>query len=356
MAAGKKRSGSGFGKPRTAAVNTMRILAEDIKKGAFRRVYLLYGSESYLRVQFRGRLKNAMADPSDTMNVSFFSGKGISEKEIIRTADTFPFFADRRVVIIKDSGFFKGQHKELTEYISRIPETTRLIFEEESVDTKSGLFAAVKEHGLAAELSFPDDTALRQWLLSFVGSAGKKIRGIDLDYFISLVTPEMNALHSEMEKLISYTGPRAEITKTDIDEICSVNIENKVFDLIRAIAEKKQPLALRLYHDIVLLQSAQDRSQRSSGMSILSKIMSHFDHLYEIKSLRDSGMPPDIIAQRSGLSSWFVKKNLPLSEQFPFTYLKRVLQECTVMEESIKSGQISETLAAEILITRLSGK
>ena len=128
MAAGKK----GSGRSGAANLNTMRTLAEDIRKKEFRRVYLLYGSESYLRVQFRCRLRDAMADPKDTMNVTLFSGKSISEKEIIRTADTFPFFADRRVIIVKDSGFFKSQHKELADYIARIPETTCLIFEEET--------------------------------------------------------------------------------------------------------------------------------------------------------------------------------------------------------------------------------
>ena len=352
MAAAKKSSG----RSGAANLNTMRTLAEDIRQQSFRRVYLLYGSESYLRVQFRTRLRNAMADPNDTMNVTFFSGKSINEKEIIRTADTFPFFAERRVIIIKDSGFFKSAHKELTDYIARIPETTCLIFEEENVDTKNTLFKAVAEHGLAAQLNFPDDASLRQWLLGMLSSAGKKIRSSNLEYLISLVTPDMNALQTETEKLIAYTGTNTEITKADIDAICSVNIENKIFDLIRASAEKKQGQALRLYHDIVLLQNAQDKSQRSSGMSILSRIMTHFDHLYEIKSLREGGLPPDIIAQRSGLQTWLVRKNLPLSEQLSFSYLRSVLSECTVMEESIKSGQISETLAAEILITRLSGK
>ena len=200
MAAGKKS----FGRSGAANLNTMRTLAEDIRKHEFRRVYLLYGSESYLRVQFRCRLRDAMADPKDTMNVTMFSGKSINE-------------------------FFKSQHKELTEYIARIPETTCLIFEEEAVDTKNALFKAVSDHGLAAQLSFPDDTSLRQWLLGMFSTAGKKIRGSNLEYFISLVTPDMNALQTEAEKLISYTGTADEITKADIDDICSVNIENKVF-------------------------------------------------------------------------------------------------------------------------------
>lgn len=352
MAAGRKRSN--YGQTRAANLGTMRTLAEDIARKHFRRVYLLYGSESYLRIQFRSRLRYAIADRSDTMNVTVFSGKNIDEKEVIRTADTFPFFADHRVVIVEGSGFFKGSRKSLAEYIERIPETTCIIFDEEDVDPKGALFNAVKKHGLAAQLSFPDEDSLRKWLLSSVTAAGKKIRTSDLDYFISLVTPSMNALHSEMEKLISYTGNEEVIRRADIDAICSPNIENQIFDLIRAIAEKRQPEALRLYSDIVLLQNAQNKAQRSSGMSILTRINSHFDRLYEIKGLREGGLPPDIIAQQSGLNPYFVKKNLSLCDRFSFPALRRVIEECTVMEESIKSGAISEDLAAEILITRLS--
>ena len=51
------------------------MLAEDIKNGSFKSSYLLYGEEAYLRTQYKNRLKNALADPSDTMNFSRFEEK-----------------------------------------------------------------------------------------------------------------------------------------------------------------------------------------------------------------------------------------------------------------------------------------
>ena len=75
----------------------MKMLAEDIKNGSFKSSYLLYGEEAYLRTQYKNRLKNALADPSDTMNFSRFEGKGINPAEIISLAETLPFFAERRL-------------------------------------------------------------------------------------------------------------------------------------------------------------------------------------------------------------------------------------------------------------------
>ena len=53
----------------------MQQLLEDIKSGQLKQAYLLYGEEAYLRLQYRDRLKNALADPADTMNFHRFEGK-----------------------------------------------------------------------------------------------------------------------------------------------------------------------------------------------------------------------------------------------------------------------------------------
>ena len=85
----------------------MQRINEDIKNGNFKQIYLLYGTEAYLKKQYKDKLKNAMAAPDDDMNFTTFEGKNINPKEVIDLAETLPFFADRRVILIEDSGFFK---------------------------------------------------------------------------------------------------------------------------------------------------------------------------------------------------------------------------------------------------------
>ena len=84
----------------------MKSVVEDIKKGSFKPVYLFYGEEAYLKQQYKNRLKNAVLPEGDTINLSIYSGKGIDVKEMIAQADTMPFFAEHRLLLIEDSGFF----------------------------------------------------------------------------------------------------------------------------------------------------------------------------------------------------------------------------------------------------------
>ena len=53
----------------------MKTLEEDIRSGNFKQVYLLYGEEAYLKNLYKNRLKNAIVDPQDTINLNRYEGK-----------------------------------------------------------------------------------------------------------------------------------------------------------------------------------------------------------------------------------------------------------------------------------------
>lgn len=65
-------------------------LSQHIKSGEFKPVYLIYGTEDYLRKQYRDKMRQAIVG-DDTMNYSYFEGKGISVKELIDLGKRCPF-------------------------------------------------------------------------------------------------------------------------------------------------------------------------------------------------------------------------------------------------------------------------
>ena len=130
----------------------MQTLNQDIKDKTFRKVYLLFGDEPFLVNSYKKRLREAITG-DDTMNYNYFEGKGPDVKEIISLADTMPFFAERRLVLIDGSGFFKSSApEELVDYIPEIPESTCMVFVESEVDKRNKLYKKVKDNGYAAEL------------------------------------------------------------------------------------------------------------------------------------------------------------------------------------------------------------
>ena len=74
------------------------------------------------------------------MNFNYFEGKNPDVKEIISLADTMPFFADRRLILVDGSGFFKSAQEELAAYLPQMPDTTCLVFAESEVDKRNRLY------------------------------------------------------------------------------------------------------------------------------------------------------------------------------------------------------------------------
>ena len=85
----------------------MKTISQDIKTGEFKQIYLLFGEEAFLRKSYKNQLKEALIG-GDAMNYHYFEGKGLDLKEIISLADTMPFFGERRLIQIEDSGLFNG--------------------------------------------------------------------------------------------------------------------------------------------------------------------------------------------------------------------------------------------------------
>ena len=113
---------------------SMKQLAEDIRNRTFERLYLLTGPEAYLRRRYMKALCEAAVPDNDTMNSTLYEGKDIREGEIIDQAETLPFFAEKRLIVVRGSGFFKSGGEALSDYCADLPEHLILVFDEDDVE------------------------------------------------------------------------------------------------------------------------------------------------------------------------------------------------------------------------------
>ena len=261
----------------------MKSLNEDIKTGVFKQIYLLYGEEAYLKKQYKQKLTRAMISEDDTVNYTYYEGKGIHVAEVIDLAETMPFFAERRLIVIENSGFFKNAAPELADYLKNLPETAYFLFVESEVDKRGKMYKAVKEKGRIVELSRQDEKTLLYWIAGSVKKEGMKIKESTARYLVSKTGTDMENLEKEMEKLFSYAMGREEVTMQDIDEICTTQITNKIFDMVEAVALKQQKKALEYYYDLLAL--------KEPPMRILYLLSRQFKLLLHVKEMIKRRLP-----------------------------------------------------------------
>lgn len=321
----------------------MKVIKEHIKTGEFKRFYLLYGSEEYLKKLYRDKLKKAILQGEDDMNYSYFEGNGIDPRKVAEIAQTLPFFAEKRLIIMEDTGLFKNQN-ELSDLLKTTPDSTVIIFVETEVDKRSKLFKLVRDQGTVSEMNGLDEQNLKLFVISLLES--KKITEANLLYLLDKTGSDMINITNEVEKLINYTGDRNVITAEDIDAVVTTQITGKIFQMIDAIASKQSNKALSLYYDLL--------SVREKPMSILYLIMRHFNILMQAKNLHALGYSSSSISEKVGVPPFAVNKYLGQGRNFTMKRLKEALEFGTDIEEQIKTGRMVEKIGIELFIVTFS--
>lgn len=321
----------------------MQTLNQDIKERSFKQVYLLFGDESYLVGNYKKRLREAIAG-DDTMNFNYFEGKSPDVKEIISLADTMPFFAERRLILIDGSGFFKTASEELLNYLPQMPDTTCMVFCESEVDKRSKLYKKVKDMGHAAELNKQDASQLMNWAAGILAKDGKKITRQVMEYFLERTGDDMENIRTELEKLICYTMGRDVITKEDVEAIGTVHVTNRIFDMVSAIVAGNTRKALDLYEDLLTL--------KEPPMRILFLIARQFNQLLQVKELAAKGNDKGSIASKLKVPPFAAGKLMVQAKAFSKEQILSYVELCVESEEAVKTGRLADRMAVELLIAR----
>ncbi len=72
-----------------------------------------------MKNSYKNRLKEAILG-EDTMNYARFEGKGLDVDELIRLADTMPFFAERRLIVMENCGLFWWRTADFSKALLRL--------------------------------------------------------------------------------------------------------------------------------------------------------------------------------------------------------------------------------------------
>ncbi len=324
----------------------MKSLNEDLKKGQYSQMYLFCGEEYYLKKLYKKRMIKGILPDDDGMNYSYFEGKGINANEIIDLSETMPFFSNHRLLVVENSGFFKKAMPELADALKTLPESTYLIFVEDEIDKRGKMYKAVKEKGRIVEFVTQDEATLVKWIGSQFRNEKKQIDGNTAKYLVEKVGSDMEKLSKEIEKLVCYCLEEQIVTRDDVDAICVNQITNKIFDMTNAVAEKRQKQALEYYYDLIAL--------KEPPMRILFLLTRQFHLLYHVKELSAKGFSNKEIASKAGLHPFVVKKYIDQAKGFRTSTLKAILTEAVDLEESVKTGQLTDTLSVELFIVKYS--
>ena len=324
----------------------MKQLKEELKNNQFPLCYLFYGAEVYLKEAAEKNLqKKFQSDSTGDMNLSIF-GSQASVNEVMDAVETLPFFAEKRLVVWKESGLFQAGRKQDSErmaaFLTNLPQSTCLVFSETAVDKRNKLYQAVTKVGRAVEFQPLAEKERYDWAIGQMKKRKIMMERPIAARFFGYVGNEMENAARQLALLADYVGEGQSVQLEDIEAVCSRSLETKVFDLIGAVSRRQTQQAVRLYREMLL--------QKEAPLMILVMLSRQFRLMLQCKSLLSQGMAQSELASALGQNPYAVKQCVQAAKNFTVERLKDAMEACVQADWDIKSGKIKDDLAVELVI------
>ncbi|MBR0164818.1 MAG: DNA polymerase III subunit delta [Lachnospiraceae bacterium] len=321
----------------------------DIATASFRPCYLLYGEESYLVRRYKLHLTKALLDGADRMNLHTVKGEEADPSEMIRFAETMPFFAKRRVIVAEETGFFKNGCAELEEYFREMPASAVFVFAEKEVTANRALTKRATAIGRLLHCERLSAAALKTWVVSVLGKQeGKLFKESVIDRFLEHTGNDMFLIEQEMEKLISYCADKKEITAKDIDAVCRPHLISKVFDLTDALAQRDRAAAMRHYVTLTEMEESPNK--------LIALIERQFFLMLEVREMQLRHTSDAQIASAVGIAPWLVAKYRRWAQHFTENECRNTLELCLSNERALKRSMMDKQIALEMIIAGCTAK
>jgi DNA polymerase-3 subunit delta len=141
------------------------------------------------------------------------------------------------------------------------PKHHHLLLTAEAVDKRTSLYKAIKSGGVVIDCSVAKgtrkkDREAQQQLIygqakEMLAAAGKKMAPKAFEAIYQLIGFDLHAFSRAIEKLISYTGTKANIDIEDIQAVLTKSREEPIYELTGAISDRNSMESLRILSELL---------------------------------------------------------------------------------------------------------
>ncbi|MCL0029143.1 DNA polymerase III subunit delta [Dehalococcoidia bacterium] len=325
-------------------------------------IYLIYGDDN-VGVEELLKAMKAAASPDDLgdINVSMLDGQALATDELTAAAFTVPFMADRRLVIVKrllsrfdiqpQSRVGTARREEvrpwidLVDELGEMPATTDLVFTDGSVSRGNRLLQRLRRIAEERVFLLPKGNQLSQWVVRRAAAHGVDIEPRAAVALAEAVGHQPMVLDSELAKLALSTDDQR-IRREDVQNMVVYVRELTIFQAVDAVVEGRTGDAIRMVRQIV------DGGQPVSY--VITMIARQVRLLLLVKELRSQKVEPREMGQRLNLPSFAADRARRQEARFPYERLARIQRQLVKTDLAIKTTDVDEQLALDLVIAEMS--
>jgi DNA polymerase-3 subunit delta len=309
---------------------------------------LLYGRDTFRSQQklneIIGRYKKIH---QSGLNLSWFK-EGLDFEKIKETIEAVSMFDEKKLIILED--VFQKSSQDFREKFLDYAEKNELkarkdvivvLYEKDEIrDTKHKIPV-----NMFQEFKPLEGFRLVNWIEKEVIKNGGRIEREAAQRLAVYVGNDLWQMKNEINKLISFSNQQTTINSQQVDYLVQSKIDTNIFKTIDALADRDKKTALRLLYEHL--------DQGENEIYLFSMLIYQIRNLLKLKDLAEKGTPYYLLAKKSGLHPFVVKKSWAQIRNFNLGQLKKIYQRLLETEKQLKTGRIDSQTALDMLVMEI---
>jgi len=323
---------------------TAFAVLKDIEKNRIHRMYLLFGKEgSYIKYQIVKKIKGKFLDEAtEAFDFVELTGKDVTLHDVSDMLSSTPF-GKGKVVFLK--GIDEIPNEEAREIYSIIVPSFSVLIITSRLQRKPVVIekdsVIVLKYSITIELT-------KKWIKDRCRENGKEVSTDAVRELINRVDGDFFLLLSEIRKLALFTEDQKKIEQSDVEEVVGYASGVKIFDLIDAIVARKKAVALKMFEEITMGDTA------TSANSVLYWLLKTFSQIIFIKEFVGNGRKStNAISAQFGIPPFLARKLLPAVEKFTLTQLTMIFHKLEEVDVKSKKGELDLSLSLRLFIQNM---
>ena len=313
-----------------------------VKANSVRGAYLFEGVEENIKAAALAALRGQLLPEGlEELNENLMDNP--STDALIAAAETLPFLADKRLVVVREHPALAGKAEAdewLTEYMAHVPDSCVMVFLcRGKADARKKLYRAIQKHGAVVTFSPLSDAELNAWIIKAFSALGKRCAPQTASLLAFTVGNDTALLRAEMEKIAALCGEREDVADEDVRAVATRSIECTVFEMVDAVEAGQEGRAFSLLKDMLL--SGSDR------IGILAMLLRQYRLLQHVKIMQFEKKSAQEIKQRLGVAPFAAERCIRQAAAYSGKEIKQAVDICLDTEYRIKSGRLNQEGALE---------
>ena len=318
-------------------------------------IFFLFGNDEFAITRKLKDFESDFNDPTSAdMNTARLDARSANENDLNTAVNAMPFLAKRRLVLLANpSSKYNNvsSRKKFLEFIEKAPETTRLVMYE-SVEPRDAdkhwlnKWAGKNEKLIQTKaFMLPRLREMTGWIINETKQQGGQIEPRAAEMLKDMVGVDTRQAGMEIAKLLAYANWARPVTSQDVEAVCIVTSQQSVFDFVDALSSGNGKSAQHLLHRLL---------ESEDPFSLWGMVIRQFRLLIQAREILDGRGNKDDVARALGVHPFVAEKTTGQAGRFSVESLEFVYRKLLVIDEGVKTGQVTLDLALDTLVVELT--